>query len=740
VRISKFEDRGLAGPVREAWEQPPPDLRRLLVDLWQRRVPLVAASILSFSALAAVVLTRQPTWEAEAQIAIDEQPQVVGIENGLTLLDEGALETEIQALRSRDIIEEVIADLALYTDPDFNPSLRPRHLIELAKRRLAEVVGSWLPPHEQAVEDPGVARIRVFDAFLSGLRTEQVGRSHVIAVKLASTSRTRVAEAVNALLDHYLAGQTAARRDMMRRISADIEAYVGVLEERVRHSEQALERFRAESGLTVGRDGSVLSQRLVDLTEELARATADRAAAESRLAGHRKGDTTELAIPEALRSEYIQSMLAEESMLAAQAGELAKRYGERHPAMIEVRGKLAALRVRVEGEMARIEASLQAEALSARAREQAIRDAITEQENEVAERSDNDARLRQLERTAAADRMLLEGLQSRGRELGTAALFSRPNARVIARAQTPLEPAGPSSILLLALALPTSLAIGVAAAFATLVLDRAPRHLTQLETATGVPVTSAIPRMPSRRSLLAERWMWRSNRQASAAHPAPTTLILDAMRDVHATLILEGGEQKQAVLFTSSVPDEGKTTAAIAFAQMLVCYGRKVLLIDADLRQPVAHRCLGLSGRPGLGELLADTCSLKQAIQHDPATGISFVAAGATYIDVSHFGRDGSFARLLECAKRDYDLLVIDSAPVLSATESRLLARLADRTVFLVRWSRTPIDAAQRGLRLLADSGANLAGVTLSMVKIGDLAHYHYSSRYARLHSSGAQS
>jgi Mrp family chromosome partitioning ATPase len=212
------------------------------------------------------------------------------------------------------------------------------------------------------------------------------------------------------------------------------------------------------------------------------------------------------------------------------------------------------------------------------------------------------------------------------------------------------------------------------------------------------------------------------------------------MRDLHATLILEGGEHKQAILFTSSVPDEGKTSAAIAFAQMLVCYGRKVLLIDSDLRQPVAHRCLGLQGRPGLGELLANTCGLDRVIQHDAASGISLIAAGATYIDVSHFGPGGSFARLLESAKGDYEIIVIDSAPVLSATESRLLARLADRTVFLYRWPRTPIDAAQRGLTLLADSGAKLAGVTLSMVKKGELAHYHYSSRYARLLPSGARS
>jgi Mrp family chromosome partitioning ATPase len=111
-------------------------------------------------------------------------------------------------------------------------------------------------------------------------------------------------------------------------------------------------------------------------------------------------------------------------------------------------------------------------------------------------------------------------------------------------------------------------------------------------------------------------------------------------------------------------------------------------------------------------------------------------AAGAVLVDVSELGRDGCFARVLEWARRNYDFVVIDSAPVLSATESQLLARLTDRTVFLVRWSRTPIGAAQRSLKMLANSGAKLAGVTLSMVGKSELAHYHCSSRYARIASA----
>jgi polysaccharide biosynthesis transport protein len=734
MMVHEHEDARLARAVRAVWEQPVPDLRGLLADLWRRRVLIATTTVFAFCGLTALILTRTPVWYAEAKIAIDaRQPQVIAAEQTLALLADGALETEIQVLRSHELIQEVILDLGLQASPDFNPTLRPPGILQVVKTRLSHAAEAWMPQQWQMAGLPveGSFLAPAIEEFLANLQTQTVGRSQVIAVSLESTDQVRVADAVNALIDHYLVAQAAARRQLMSRVSTDLEAYVAGLEGRVRGSEQALEQFRAERGLTQGRDISVLSQRLVDLTNELARAIADRAAAEGRLAQIQTSEPSKLAIPEVLQSGHIQSMLAEEAVLAAQVAEYASLYGDRHPAMVEVRGKLQGLRTSIAAEMRRIESSLRNAVVAARTREQTVRDAISQQETEVAERSPDEARLRQLERTAAADRTLLESLQSRARELGAAALFSRPDARVVTRAQMPREPAGPSKGVLLVLALPVSLAMGAVTALVTAILDRTPRHFDQLEAAIGVPVTSAIPRMPTCKFAFVQRAVGRPKRQTTAAYLAPTALMLGAMRDLHAALMLQSGEQNQAILFTSSVPHEGKTTTAIAFAQMLVCCGRKVLFIDGDLRQPTAHRCLGLSGRPGLSDYLVGSCRIGEVIQHDAASGIAFLPAGGMYVDVSDLGRDGSFARFLDWAKRNYDVTVIDSAPVLTAAETLLLAKLSDFTVFLVRWSRTPTDAAHRSMRLLVDSGARLAGVTLSMVSKRELSYYHYSDRYS---------
>jgi uncharacterized protein involved in exopolysaccharide biosynthesis/Mrp family chromosome partitioning ATPase len=728
MTVRQHEDVRLAGAVRAVWEQPAPDLRRLLADLWRRWVLIATTSAFAFFALTALILTRTPVWYAETKIAIDaRQPQAIAAEQTLAIFADGALETEVQVLRSHELIQEVILDFGLQADPDFNPALRPPGILQAIKKRLSDAAERWMPQHwetgEHSLESSFLAL--AIEEFLANLQIETVGRSHVIAVSLKSTDRVRVADAVNALIDHYLAAQAAARRELMSRVSADLETYVAKLEGRMRGSEQALEQFRAERGLTQARDMSVLSQRLVDLTNELARAIADRAVAEGRLAQVQTSVWSELAIPEVLQSGHIQSMLADEAALAAQVAEYATLYGDRHPAMVELRRKLQGLQTRIALEMRRIESSFRNGVVAARMREQTIRDAIRQQETVLAERSPDEATLRQLERTAAADRNLLESLQSRARELGAAALFSRPDARVVTRAQMPREPAGPSKGTLLVFAFPVSLAMGAAAALVASILDRTPRHFDQLEAAIGVPVTSAIPWIPMYRFALVHRALGGPKPDSTAAYLASTALMLGAMRDLHAALVLQAGEQNPVILFTSSVPHEGKTTTAIAFAQMLVCYGRKVLFIDGDLRQPAAHRCLGLSGRPGLSDSLLSNCRLDQVIQHDSASGIAFLPVGGMYVDVSDLGRDRALARLLEWAKRNYDVTVIDSAPVLSAAETRLLARLADCTVFLVRWSRTPIGAALRGMGLLVDSGARVAGITLSMVSKRELSYYH---------------
>jgi Mrp family chromosome partitioning ATPase len=256
------------------------------------------------------------------------------------------------------------------------------------------------------------------------------------------------------------------------------------------------------------------------------------------------------------------------------------------------------------------------------------------------------------------------------------------------------------------------------------ITDRSPRRPEEFEAAIGVPVVGAVPRMGPQFALGDSDW----------GTPSPE-LMYSALRNLHACLLTQGDGPVQTIMITSSLADEGKTETAINFARMLATTGRKVLLIDADLRRPSVHGRLGLRSAPGVGEALAGPIAnvAPRAVQLDDMSGLAVLTAGNVFVDVADFGRTGRIAELLEWAVGEYQIVVLDSAPVLGAAETALLAGHVHSTVFLVRSGRTTLETARRGLRVLADSGARVAGVTLSLVGRRDLLGYNESAGLPRL-------
>jgi succinoglycan biosynthesis transport protein ExoP len=288
-----------------------PDLQELIADLWRRRLLILMVALIVLAMAVPLILLREPVWRAEAKVAIDAlQPQVTGANTTMSRFEDGALETEIQIMRSRELVEQVIEQLGLDRLPDFNPLLQPPSPLQAFKAWLLGLVKPWLPAGDPVDDMVAISPLTpAIEQFLQNLETVPIGHSQVIAVSLRSTNRARVADAVNALAAAYLSVQTMARRELMARVGADLEAHTEGLAERVRASEQALEEFRAESGLIRGPDISLRTQGMVNLTTLLAEATAERVTAESKIAQLRRGGGAAYAVPEALNAPHIGRML-----------------------------------------------------------------------------------------------------------------------------------------------------------------------------------------------------------------------------------------------------------------------------------------------------------------------------------------------------------------------------------------------------------------------------------------------
>ena len=181
------------------------------------------------------------------------------------------------------------------------------------------------------------------------------------------------------------------------------------------------------------------------------------------------------------------------------------------------------------------------------------------------------------------------------------------------------------------------------------------------------------------------------------------------------------------LLITSAVPKEGKTAIALCLGRFLAKSGKKVIMVDADFRRPGLAGRIGLRAEPGLVELLSGACSFEEVLQKDKVSGAHVISPGVAMGNPPELLASNRMKQILDELAQGYDYVVIDSPPVLAVSDSRILSREADATVFVVRWADTRREAVIQGLKLILSAGGNLAGVVLAQVHAKKHAPYGYS-------------
>jgi capsular exopolysaccharide synthesis family protein len=226
-------------------------------------------------------------------------------------------------------------------------------------------------------------------------------------------------------------------------------------------------------------------------------------------------------------------------------------------------------------------------------------------------------------------------------------------------------------------------------------------------------------------------WRWSSRRPEDYVLRRPDSAFAESIRIMNADLaLMSPGQSSRTVLITSAVPAEGKTTIAVSLARLVAARGRKVLIIDCDLRHPSLHRSFGATLSPGLVELLSGTASMETALRQDRKSSAHVIPAGKrTQTAAELLGSERMKALLSELAGF-YDMIILDSAPVLAVSETRMLPRFVDKTVFVVRWAATHQKTVKLALEELIDGGADIAGVLLTRVDVKKNAKYDFGDSH----------
>jgi len=732
------------------------DARAMFRRLARRRWTIGGLTILFSLVAAIVILQLTPVYKATTHVMIEpRQSRVADVEEVLSGLsgERETIESELRVIASRALAEKVIARLGLADDPEFNAELRPRNalLAALDPRPWLDRNGwldpqawvgeptwtrimEWLGPDlRELVEARGEAtvseeerleheRARIVDTFLDRLDVAAEGRSRVIAISFTSAAQDTSARVANALAELYLVEQLEAKYEATRLATTWLNERVAELRERVVESEQAVEAFRQQAGLIEGKGVTVASQQVSELNTQLILARGERAEAEARLRQVQslvssRGGTESAA--EVLRSPLIQRLKEQEAEVLRRAADLSQQYGVKHPRMIGVRAELDDIKAKIASEVRQIVQGLRNEAEVARAREGTLVSGLDALKQNMGRANSSEVRLRALEREATANRSLFENFLARLKETTAQENLQQPDARVISRADIPEYPAFPRTKLMLAGAGLAALAASVAIAFLLERLDPGFRSSDQIESALGVPGLGLVPLLTGWRSVGRNPESYVVNR--------PTSAFAESLRTLHTALLLSNVDQPpKTVLVTSSIPREGKSTVAISMARLMARSGRKVLLVDGDLRRPRVDTALGVGGQPGLVEVLARAATFDEAVKHDDDTGLDILPAGERPTSPPDLFASAQMRSLLADLRERYDLVVIDSPPVLAVSEARILARLTDTTIFVIRWASTPREVAAMGVKQVRETGAHVAGAVLSQVNVKKHARYGY--------------
>lgn len=729
-----------AAPPVYAPPPAPPNFIDTLRKLWRHR-GLVLMITFVFGVLTVVIVKMMPSYYvAESRILVGVPPtRALNIEAIIADVspDADRVQNESFIIMSRDLARDTIERLDLTKNPEFNPLLREKSLVATIVSHLNPlnyIPESWLAyfGDKEAATQPMDEREReinlVTEVLLSKLDVSTLGRSHVLSVQAQSVDPQMAATIANTIAASYLAHQRLDKIEATEEVEKFLAERIAELREQVEKSDLAVEQYRRENKIYQAANTGVTTQQLTELNTQLIVAQTAKAEADARLSeaqALRNTGITGDSVPEVLRSPLIQALKQQEAEAAGRLADLSGQFGARHPRVISAKAEIADVRGKIRNEINSIIGGLRHEARTATARYETLRKNFERLQSQLGGVNEKSVRLASLEREATVNRNLLEQMLSRAKETMGLEQLQKPNAKLISKAAPPSGPSFPPKTLILFLGLLGGGLIGTVIALLRDSADQTFRRGEQVETMTGLPVLALVPAMRGRMEPIVH------------VLRRPISPYTEALRKLHIGLELsEAAQSPKTVLFGSAVPGEGKSVLVASLGRMLASQGRRVLLIDCDWRNPRLHQLFRCANSRGLAALLRDEeDNLDRVIFTDSLSGVDVIPAGMFTPEAMRYLTSERMRLILNALAPRYDLVLIDTAPVLVGAEVLTLARMVDKVAFTVRWGDTRRETVMEALKELLEVDADIAGIVLARVDPRQYRKYavsHLSYEYER--------
>ena len=708
------------GPIQEG----PPGAREFLQFFNRQKTIILVPAVLIAGVAWTIAAITPPRFAATSVLALDvRKVQIVEHEVVSQLPQESpALRTELDVIGSRSLAEKVIDRLALTSDTEV---LQEADTVASPWQNLAcyaqRTLSSWFPwiaeicsaPASQTI--PTLSRSQLASWIDSNLKASNDGRSLTIRVTFTADSPALAARIVNGVAETYLDDQAQTKAAATVKARDWLREQLMKMRRELEISEAAVDDFRRQSGLNEGKGASVPSQRLGELNSQLVVARSDRAHAEAKSQAARESDPA--TVPAVLASQTIQTL--RKDLTAINSEIIENRDHSTFYKLNVLDARAAAVRQQMSQETNRILASLSGEVQAARKKEAELTEALQAVETQASDAAQSSSRLNQLQREADANRSIYDSFLTRYKQAMEQEGLAAPDARLISRAEAPEFPDYPNKLRFLLLGTIGGLAIGGALAFLRAGFDRRIRRASEVETVTGIPIFGLLPKVSR----------WRGLPPQDYPVTAPHSRFGTALVRIHTAIQApKPSERKQVILVTSAQPGDGKTSFCTGLARSLARNGMRVLVIDADPYRSQLATAFGASTIRALNPSIEQRVRLSDIVQADAKSTAHFIPALGED-DFQLLVRSGAFATLLEQARQAYDVVIIDTPPLMTSADAALIGRFADTRLLLVRLGRTSWDqmtAAVGFLRLcrVGLDGIVMVGVDTGSASYGQLANY----------------
>ncbi len=708
------------------------------------------------------------TAKAIIEVSTD-QPTLLKGSDGYWYTPEFGLKTAMQIIQSRPLTSEVVKTMALDKNPHFLAVNETRSLTETFaavfgktkapisdRKTLAGLIDNshkettlenktMQPEHEieRALQSELIETVR------GNLKVSSIRDSQLLNVEYSHTDPVLAAAVANAIAQTFIESNFRAKTKKYNQTSDWLDRTTRGLKAKVEQAEADLANYTKASNIfNVDNQSTLTTAKLSKLHEQATRAEADRILKHSLYQEVLQGRVEQL--PEAFSDPKTNELKKRLGELATQAAQFDVKFGGRNPKVMEIRQQMAAIEQQLKASSTTLEEKLKADYERAVRDEQSLQAALEKAKSEAAHENQAAVQFGLLKQNVETAKMLYNDFLQKTTQAQAQVAEQYNNISLIEPAEEPQAPSRPNRPRNIVLASLLSAIAGVSLAllfdyfdntiksaediqhYAALpTLAMVPQFVSKEITARGKPTKSIRTVQETAKPPLPENKSYLLALNAQLHNPPMSLEGLEAYRILRTSILLStaAGAPKK-MLFTSGLPGEGKSTTVMNTALSLARLGRSVLLIDADMRRPSAHKYFGVENQVGLSNYLSKDASLDQAIRDIGMPNLALMPSGMIPPNAAELISSENMRELLNDLSCKYDHILIDSPPLTNVTDALVLSTMVDGVILLVSSRKCTREVLRYCRNELAKVNAKVIGAVLNNFNFQQEGCEYYSTKY----------